>query len=127
MERFPFFDRFNRSVINPRFYAKRVFSLVPKIPSRILICCLSSVVPFSVVHAADPDFGPNVTVFDPTMPASTIQAAVNAISQTQTLDSAQFNTVRHAFLFKPGTYTVDVQVGYYTSVAGLGSSPDDVT
>ncbi|MBV8967616.1 MAG: coagulation factor 5/8 type domain-containing protein [Verrucomicrobia bacterium] len=127
MERFRFFDRLNRSVINPRFYAKRVFCLVPKIPSRILICCLSSVVPFSAVHAADPDFGPNVTVFDPTMPASTIQAAVNAISQTQTLDSAQFDTVRHAFLFKPGTYTVDVQVGYYTSVAGLGLSPDDVT
>jgi hypothetical protein len=52
---------------------------------------------------------------------------VNAISQTQVPTSAQFNTVRHAFLFKPGAYTVDVQVGYYTSVAGLGLSPDDVT
>jgi len=30
-------------------------------------------------------------------------------------------------LFKPGAYTVDVQVGYYTTVAGLGLSPDDVT
>jgi hypothetical protein len=35
--------------------------------------------------------------------------------------------VRHAFLFKPGTYTVDMQVGYYTSVAGLGLSHEDVT
>ena len=43
------------------------------------------------------------------------------------MPSSQFNTVRQAFLFKPGTYNVDVQVGYYTSVAGLGLSPDDVT
>ena len=29
-------------------------------------------------------------------------------------------------MFKPGTYTVDVPVGYYTQVLGLGDSPDDV-
>jgi hypothetical protein len=74
-----------------------------------------------------PDFGPNVTVFDPSMSASTIQSAVDAVSQVQVLPASQFNTVRHAFLFKPGTYNVDVEVGYYTSVAGLGLSPDDVT
>ena len=34
---------------------------------------------------------------------------------------------RYALLFKPGTYTADVQVGFYTQVAGLGTSPDDVT
>jgi type IV secretory pathway TraG/TraD family ATPase VirD4 len=73
---------------------------------------LAVVLPLAVAHAAGPDFGPNVTIFDPTMPVSTIQNAVNAISQTQVPASAQFNTVRHAFLFKPGTYTVDVQVGY---------------
>lgn len=73
-----------------------------------------------------PDFGPNVTVFDSSMPASAIQSAVDAISQVQALPSSQFDTTRHAFLFKPGTYDVDVQVGYYTSVAGLGLSPDDV-
>jgi hypothetical protein len=43
------------------------------------------------------------------------------------LPSSQFNTVRHAFLFKPGQYSLDAQLGYYTSVAGLGLSPDDVT
>jgi hypothetical protein len=125
MERFHTCDQFNWSVINTCLL-KRGFCLVPKIP-RILLCCLSSVVPLAIAHAADPNFGPNVTIFDPTMPASTIQSAVNAISQTQVPTSAQFNTVRHAFLFKPGTYSVDVQVGYYTSVAGLGLLPDDVT
>jgi hypothetical protein len=29
-------------------------------------------------------------------------------------------------MFKPGTYHVDVPVGYYTQVLGLGKSPDDV-
>jgi hypothetical protein len=30
-------------------------------------------------------------------------------------------------LFYPGTYNVDVPVGYYTQVQGLGASPDDVS
>jgi len=38
----------------------------------------------------------------------------------------QFSSSRYAFMFKPGTYTQDVPVGYYTTVHGLGSSPDDV-
>src|SRR5260370_2709827 len=93
----------------------------------VFLCCLFSVGALGLSHAMQPDFGPNVTVFDPSMPASTIQAAVDAVSQVQALPSSQFNTVRQAFLFKPGSYNVDVQGGYYTSVAGLGLSPDDVT
>jgi hypothetical protein len=94
---------------------------------RVFLCCLFSVGALGLSHAVQPDFGPNVTVFDPSMPASTVQAAVDAVSQVQALPSSQFNTVRQAFLFKPGSYNVDVQVAYYTSVAGLGLSPDDVT
>jgi hypothetical protein len=30
-------------------------------------------------------------------------------------------------LFKPGSCNVDVNVGFYTQVLGLGLSPDDVT
>jgi len=41
--------------------------------------------------------------------------------------SNQFGSQRYAFLYKPGQYSVDAQLGYYTSVAGLGLSPDDVT
>jgi hypothetical protein len=74
--------------------------------------------------SAQPDFGPNVTIFDPSMPSSTIQSAVNAAYLVE--QHNQFGSQRYAFLFKPGTYNVNVPVGYYTSVAGLGLLPDDV-
>jgi hypothetical protein len=76
-----------------------------------------------------PDFGPNVQIFDPSMPVSQIQAAVDAVA-TQMVDN-EMGTQRHALLFKPGTYgsvqtPLTFQVGYYTEVAGLGASPTDV-
>jgi hypothetical protein len=79
---------------------------------------------------ARPDLGPNVKVFDPSMPTSEIQATVDAIAARQI--SNQFGTERYALLFKPGTYgspahPLTFQVGYYTEVAGLGASPRDVT
>jgi hypothetical protein len=82
------------------------------------------------VHAPGaPDLGPNVLVFDPTMPQSQIQAAVDAVAQQQIPN--QFGTQRYALLFKPGTYgsagaPLNFQVGYYTEVAGLGQNPGDV-
>lgn len=72
-------------------------------------------------YAAKPDFGPNVLVFEPSTPAGTIKAALDAISK-----ETEFSTGRHAVLFKPGAYAVDAQIGYYTTVAGLGFRPDDV-
>ncbi|MEW2519500.1 adenylyl cyclase [Actinacidiphila alni] len=76
--------------------------------------------------AADaPDFGPNVLVFDPSMAIADIQAKVSDVFSRQ--ESNQFGTDRYALLFKPGTYDgLDVNVGFYTHVAGLGLSPDDV-
>jgi hypothetical protein len=79
--------------------------------------------------AAVPDLGPNVIVFDPSMPTSKIQATVDAIANQQV--SNQFGTQRYALLFEPGTYgssndPLNFQVGYYTAVAGLGRSPGDV-
>jgi hypothetical protein len=79
--------------------------------------------------AGQPDLGPNVYVFDPSMPVSQIQATVDAIAAQQVPN--QFGPERYALLFKPGTYgsaahPLNFQVGYYTEVAGLGLSPDDV-
>ena len=80
--------------------------------------------------AHTPDFGPNVTIFDPGMPVSEIQAAVDAVNARQ-IDN-EMGTEREALLFLPGTYGTDAEplqfkVGYYTEVAGLGASPSDVT
>ncbi|MCF1594107.1 coagulation factor 5/8 type domain-containing protein [Streptomyces muensis] len=70
------------------------------------------------------DLGPNVLVFDPSTPG--IQARLDEVFRQQ--ESAQFGTGRYALLFKPGTYHgLNAQLGFYTSIAGLGLSPDDTT
>ena len=76
-------------------------------------------------NPSNPDLGSNVKVFDPSMSASSIQSTLNSVfSQQQT---NQFGSARYALLFKPGTYNVDANVGFFTQVAGLGLSPDAVT
>jgi hypothetical protein len=72
-----------------------------------------------------PNFGPNVYVFDPSMSSSSIQTTLNNVFNTQKLN--QFGTQRYALLFKPGTYSAEANIGYYTSIQGLGQNPDDVT
>ena len=85
--------------------------------------------------AAEPDFGPNVTVFDDTWSVDDINAALMAASQEE-----EFSLARHQFFFKPGTYgsaagendpltatgIINSELGYYEAVAGLGASPEDV-
>jgi hypothetical protein len=96
-----------------------------------LLLSMFSVLPVSAAAAAAgvPDFGPNVIIFDPSMPTSQIQATVDAIASQQVPN--QFGTQRYALLFMPGTYgsstaPLNFQIGYYTAVAGLGLSPNDV-
>ncbi|CAD5949294.1 coagulation factor 5/8 type domain-containing protein [Streptomyces cyaneofuscatus] len=70
------------------------------------------------------DLGPNVHVFDPSTPD--IQGKVDEIFKKQ--ESAQFGLDRYALLFKPGTYdNINAQIGFYTSIAGLGLNPNDTT
>ncbi|WP_410603772.1 RICIN domain-containing protein [Amycolatopsis sp. lyj-90] len=78
-----------------------------------------------VTGTANPDLGPNVLVFDPGMAQSAIQSQVNSVFSQQ--ETSQFGSNRKALLFKPGSYNVDVNVGFYTQVLGLGLSPDNVT
>lgn len=71
----------------------------------------------------------NVTVFDPGMPVSEIQATLDA-THAQQVDN-EMGTQRFAFLFRPGVYgsaehPLQIKVGYYTEIAGLGASPTDV-
>ncbi len=81
------------------------------------------------LHVGNPSLGPNVLIFSPSMPQASIQAKLNAIAAQQV--SNQFGPQRYAILFEPGTYgsatdPLNFQVGYYTSVAGLGATPQDV-
>ena len=94
-----------------------------------------SLVAAAPASAADPLFGPNVTIFDESWTADEISAALQAAST-----EAEFSLNRHQFFFKPGTYgsaagqnnpltatdIVNAELGYYQAVAGLGASPEDV-
>ncbi|HET9059555.1 MAG TPA: RICIN domain-containing protein [Acidimicrobiales bacterium] len=68
--------------------------------------------------------GPNAYVFTPSMSAASIQDTVDSVFAQQ--EANQFGTQRYALLFEPGTYSTYINVGFYTSVAGLGLSPDSV-
>ena len=75
-----------------------------------------------------PDLGSRVVVFDPSMPVAEIRAKADAIHAQQV--DAEMGTERWSLLFRPGTYGTDteplqIKVGYYTEVAGLGASPSD--
>lgn len=74
--------------------------------------------------AHSPAFGPNVIVFSPAMPPSAIQNQIDRVYAIQ--QHSEFGTARYALLFLPGKYRVNVPVGYYTEVLGLGASPNDV-
>ncbi len=71
-----------------------------------------------------PNFGPNVLVFNPSMPAADIQRQIDQVYAIQR--DSEFGQARYALLFLPGEYHVDVPVGFYTEVVGLGATPDRV-
>ncbi|MDE3188228.1 MAG: coagulation factor 5/8 type domain-containing protein [Acidobacteriota bacterium] len=71
-----------------------------------------------------PDLGPNVLVFDPAMPQAAMQAQIDKIYAVE--QHSEFGPARYALLFLPGEYHVDVPVGFYTQVLGLGATPDAV-
>ncbi|OZB88498.1 MAG: adenylyl cyclase [Microbacterium sp. 14-71-5] len=80
--------------------------------------------------ATSPDLGANVVVFTPSMSTADIRARVDAIYAQQS--DSEMGTGRYALLFEPGTYgsatdPLDIPVGYYTEVAGLGQDPSAVT
>jgi len=105
---------------------KRILSTISTLA---LLISLYSVGPATVQAAPIGEanqtiFGPNVYVFDPTMPAADIQGITSSVFAAQ--ESNEFGSARKAFLFKPGSYNVNFNVGFYTHVAGLGQNPDDV-
>jgi hypothetical protein len=63
-------------------------------------------------------------VFNPSMPAAEIQQQIDRVYAAQ--QHSEFGSERNAILFLPGDYKVDVPVGFYTEVVGLGATPDAV-
>ena len=74
--------------------------------------------------SAKPNFGPNVLVFDPGMQQAAMQVQIDKIYAVE--QHSEFGPARYAVLFLPGKYHLDVPVGFYTQVLGLGATPDDV-
>ncbi|NNM67004.1 MAG: hypothetical protein HKM06_03205 [Spirochaetales bacterium] len=80
----------------------------------------------STTNTSGVNFGPYVYVFSPT--STNIQSEMDTAYNA--MESNQFGTATNpgfAFLFKPGVYSgLNMQIGFYTEMAGLGFSPDDV-
>jgi len=88
----------------------------------IAVGLLATALPAPAAKGAKPEFGPNVLIFDPSMPRDAIQKQIDAVYAT--LGHNEFSSERKALMFLPGSYSVDVPVGFYTEVIGLGASPD---
>ncbi len=73
---------------------------------------------------AKPDLGSNVLIFDSAMPSTEIQQQIDKVYAIQ--QHSEFGAARYALLFLPGEYHVDIPVGFYTQVLGLGATPDAV-
>ncbi|BCJ41254.1 hypothetical protein GCM10010168_44480 [Actinoplanes ianthinogenes] len=80
-------------------------------------------------YSDTPDFGPNVHIYDHSMSDAAIQSSLDSVFNAQKdTQSAQFGTRRDALVFKPSTtpYAVGANIGFNTSILGLGQNPDDV-
>ena len=96
-----------------------------RIKFRLILGLLAySIGPAMAAGSSKPDFGPNVLVFNSSMAAATMQEQIDKVYATQ--QNNQFGPARNALLFTPGDYKVDIPIGYYTQVLGLGASPDSI-
>src|SRR3954451_16710676 len=112
---------------SPRL-VRAVIAMAVAVPAAVLPTGTAGAAPAAPPGA--PELGPNVHVFDPSMPVAEIQAAVDAVYARQ-VDN-QFGSERDALLFLPGTYgseatPLDIRGGYYTEGAGLRQDPGAVT
>lgn len=93
----------------------------------LMLACIISTVSVTAAQtkpAITPDLGPNVLIFDPTMPQAHMQQQIDKIYAVERRN--EFGPERYAILFLPGTYHLNVPAGFYTQILGLGASPDAV-
>lgn len=84
-----------------------------------------SAFPAMSLAASKPEFGPNVLIFNSSMPSSAIQHRIDEVYTTQ--QHNEFGEQRTALMFLPGDYKVDIPVGFYTEVIGLELLPMECT
>jgi len=91
----------------------------------LILAALLSAAPSALCAAPPaPDLGPNVFIFNPSMSSAAIQQQIDKVYAIQ--QHSEFGPARDAFLFQPGSYHVDVPIGFYTQILGLGATPDAV-
>src|ERR1700722_19019665 len=93
---------------------------MPRAHPRLPLAALALVA--AQISAQTPDLGPNVLLLTPTTPRAEAQAAIDRIYAVQQF--SEFGPARNAILLTPGDYHLDIPVGFYTELRGLGSSPD---
>ena len=96
---------------------------IPSTPSIPLNPSIPAVCPGVVTS---PEFGGNVWIIDPTMETSLIQGIFDCLFDYQV--NNEMGSERYSIFFLPGMYgsvaqPLNVQIGYYTEVAGLGETP----
>lgn len=116
----------------PRIPVRRYAALASAaaIVAGSLMAAPAGAAPPRPVDPLNPDFGPHVQVFSPDTPQSEIKGVMDALADQQR--DNEMGSSRHAVYFLPGDYgtagqPLQFEVGYYTEIAGLGSSPGDVT
>jgi hypothetical protein len=104
---------------------EHLFNTVLRVgPLVSLVACAYVMAPVLQAQSSKPDLGPNVLIFDPSMPSSDIQGQVDKVYAIE--QHSEFGPARYALIFLPGEYHVDIPVGFYTQVLGLGATPDAV-
>lgn len=97
----------------------------PQLTRGVLLAALVYFVfPAMAASRTKTDLGANVLIFNPSMPAAAIQRQIDDVYTIQ--QHNEFGAERNALMFLPGEYKVDIPIGFYTEVVGLGASPDDV-
>ena len=110
---------------SPRMFRRGVQDSATAVRFIVMLSLLAAFAPPAVAaSAAKPDFGPNVFVFNPSMPVAEVQQEIDKVYAIQ--EHSEFGPARFALIFLPGKYNVDVPVGFYTEVVGVGATPDAV-
>ena len=85
----------------------------------------AAAVPAAVAAPGQPDLGPNVHVFDPSMPRARSRPTVDAIAAQQMPEPVRHRSATRCCSSPAPTARrrtpLNFQVGYYTEVAGLGA------